>query len=107
MATYLQHVRLMGQLRGCCKLAPSGAAREKEREREGEGGSQLVSCRAWLIFHNFHTCHKQRGGNGAAGSAAAARKTKYNKTYDFRLEWGKRQALEVVLTIANARSQLN
>lgn len=100
MATYLQHVRLMGQLRGCCKLAPSGAAREEEREREVVR-SLVVVLGSFFIISTLATS-SERGG-----SAATARKTKYNKTYDFRLEWGKGQALEVVLTIANARSQLN
>lgn len=104
MATYLQHVRLMGQLRGCCKLAPSGAAREEERERgrEREVVSSLV-----VVLGSFFIISTLATSSERGGSAAAARKTKYNKTYDFRLEWGKGQALEVVLTIANARSQLN
>lgn len=69
-----QRVRLMGQ-------TSAKWERERETRRESERDSQLVSCRSAVIFHNFHTW---RGNK-------AARKTKYNKTYDFRLSVQRRQ----------------
>lgn len=60
MATYLQHVRLMEQLQAAANWRQVGQAASKE-----ERGSQLVSCRSWLIFHFFHTWRKHGGGSGA------------------------------------------
>lgn len=103
MATYLQHVRLMGQLRAAANWRQVGQ-QESERGRKVVS-SLVVVLGSFFIISTLATSSEE--ATGQEGSAAAARKTKYNKTYDFRLEWGEGKALEVVLTIANARSQLN